>query len=89
MPQSTSIEPRPKFINSIPLKCIVRDHRVMTLHTHTQPHTGLQTNYNEHSMPVSRVTVHGVNGGHKLVHNAGAQKRELIFRVFFFLCEMY
>ena len=35
-------------------------------------------------MPVSRVTVHGVNGGHKLVHNAGAQKRELIFRVFFF-----
>ena len=52
-------------------------------HAHPTTHQLGDKLYNEHSMPVSRVTVQGVNGGHKLVHNASAQRRELIFRVLF------
>ena len=52
-------------------------------HAHPTTHQLADKLYNEHSMPVSRVAVHSVNGGHKLVHNTSAQKKKLIFRVFF------
>ena len=52
-------------------------------HAHPTTHQLADKLHNEHSMPVSRVAVHSVNGGHKLVHNTSAQKRKLIFRVFF------
>ena len=80
MPQSTSIEPMAKIHKQHTFEVYSsRPQSDDITHAHPTTHQLADKLYNEHSMPVSRVAVQGVNGGHKLVHNTQCPEKEAYF----------